>query len=144
MYKRTAERIMGIIGLVIAGLQTGAGVFSLTAAQSPGFKKILLESDSAKNVNEQIAEMHRVGTSFLTFSGLAFVLALVAICLLSKKKRAAVPAILLISAGVLITGNLIFAGPNPGIFAALLLVVSGIIAWRKKPIANETLDPHHT
>jgi magnesium-transporting ATPase (P-type) len=144
MYKRTIERILAIIGLVIAGLQTGAGIFSLTAAQNSEFKNILLKSDSAKHVNEQIAEMQRVGTSFLTFSGLAFALALVAICLLSKKKRATVPAILLVAAGVLITGNLIFAGPNPGIFAALLLIISGIIAWRKKPIASETPDPHHT
>ncbi|SFG48901.1 DUF4064 domain-containing protein [Sporolactobacillus nakayamae] len=142
MYKRTAERILGIIGLVIAGLQTCAGIFSLVASQSSELKKIMLESDSAKHVNEQVAEMQRVGTSFLTFSGLAFALALVAICLLSKKKRATVPAILLVAAGVLITGNLIFAGPNPGIFAALLLVISGIIAWRKKPIAGETHGSH--
>ncbi|MCO7127098.1 DUF4064 domain-containing protein [Sporolactobacillus shoreicorticis] len=141
MYKRALERTLSIIGLVIAGLQTCAGVFSLVASQSSELKKAMMESDSAKHVNEQIAEMQRVGASFLTFSGLAFTLALVAVCLLSKKKKATIPAVLLIVSGVLITGNLVFAGPNPGLFAALLLVISGVIAWRKKPIADETPGP---
>ncbi|MDN3954679.1 hypothetical protein [Sporolactobacillus laevolacticus] len=50
MYKRTAERIVGIIGLVIAGFQTGAGILSLVAAHSSVLKTKMLSADSADHV----------------------------------------------------------------------------------------------
>lgn len=133
MYKRTVERIVGIIGLVIAGFQTGAGILSLVAAHSSVLKTKMLSADSADHVHVQLAEMNRVGTSFLIFSGLAFVLALCAICLLSAKRRGTKSGILLISAGVIILGNLLVVGPNPGMFSAALFMISGIITIQKKP-----------
>lgn len=141
MLKRTAEKVMGIIGVVLIAL---IGAFSGVMLALTGNEEIRTEMIKVMSSNQNISGTDAIATidgifTFLLWgSVISVILALIALFTLKKNARAILSGIFFILAAISTAISATLLGTIP----AILFLITGILALVKKP--ENTVQPNQT
>jgi hypothetical protein len=133
MVKRTAEIVMGIIGIILSGLFAVMG-FILNA--NSGELQEIMEQEinrdpslTAEDTNYIMQLMDTMGPFLIGLGLISAVLGLIAVLLIKGNKKPVIAGILFILAALVVGLGTFGAGFLPG----LLFLIAGIMAFVRKP-----------
>ncbi|MGM0844784.1 MAG: DUF4064 domain-containing protein [Bacillota bacterium] len=133
MIKRTAEIVLGIIGIILSALFAIMG-FVLNA--NSGAMQEMMEEEfsrdpslTAEDTNFILQSMESVGPFLIGLGLISSILGLVAVLLIKGNKKPVISGILFILAALVVGLGTIGVGFLPG----LLFLIAGIMAFVRKP-----------
>lgn len=133
MIKRTAEKVMSIIGIIITAIVGLLGAGALFLSGNEDFKNRLAENlnsvQSNTDTSSIVATMGSSGNVLIWSAVITVILAVIALFNLKKNSRASLAGILFILAGIVILISSFFIGLVP----AVLFIITGILSLKKKP-----------
>ncbi len=134
--KRTAEFVLGIIGVVTSGLFSLLGVLFSAGANMPEFQEAVeqeLQNDPTlsgeDNLGLMVDTFNSLGTYIITISIISAIIGIVGVILIRGNKKPVIAGILFILASLLIGIGSIGLGFIPGI----LFLIAGILCFARKP-----------
>lgn len=126
--RRLAERIIGVIGSGMAGLQALAGLILLIASRFSAVGAGIVKTGGMANVHRAANSVTDFGVQALMAGVISSVIAAAALFILGNGKSGALPGIMLIIAGAENSVVLFAAGLPVG----LVLMTAGIVALLRK------------
>lgn len=132
MIKRTTEKILSIIGMVIVVILGLLGAGALILSGNEGFINNLSQINSAQSSMDPasiVDSLKNTGGILIWSAIISLILAIIALFNLKKHSKAILAGILFISAGIVI----FFPFPVLGFSPAILFIITGIISLVKKP-----------
>ena len=134
--KRTAEIILGIIGVVIYGLTAALGGFMIYLESNKDLLEESFNETAKQNPEMGMADMEAAldmlasGGWLLTISSVAaIILGIVAMILLRGNKKPVIAGIIFIATAVIVAIITVGVGIIPGIF----YLIAGILCLVRKP-----------
>jgi Protein of unknown function (DUF4064) len=141
MVKRTGEVVMGIIGIVLSALFSIIGIAANMSMSDPAIMdemQQMMESDPAMTTQDTsfILDMaETMGWYLIVIGIIASIFGLIAVLAIVKNRRPVLSGIMFIIAALVIGVGTIGFGFIPG----LLFLISGIMAFVRKPKPSETV-----
>ena len=136
MYKRKAEKVLGIIGVVISLFQVIFGSFAFFLTKNQVFKDSLAENLGKQQANDMISTLSHGGGTIVILGAISVILAIIAIVKLKKDQRARLSIILFWVAGAILSVGAFPGGLLPGI----LFIIAAITSSLKKQQEISTLS----
>ncbi|NQD66899.1 DUF4064 domain-containing protein [Bacillus haikouensis] len=141
MVKRTGEVVMGIIGIVLSALFSIIGIAANMSMSDPAIMdemQQMMESDPAMTTQDTsfILDMaETMGWYLIVIGIIASIFGLIAVLAIVKNRKPVLSGIMFIIAALVIGVGTIGFGFIPG----LLFLISGIMAFVRKPKPSETV-----
>jgi hypothetical protein len=131
MVKRTAEIVMGIIGIILSGLFAVMGFVLNTVDLQEVMEQEINRDPSltAEDTNYIMQMMESMGPFLIGLGLISSILGLIAVFLIKGNKRPVIAGILFILAALVVGLGTFGAGFLPG----LLFLIAGIMAFARKP-----------